>query len=67
VRRKFQQVLIPQFIVVYSSEKITKIGQYLPELSQKINVSFFMAHSVHDQWYTNVTDGQTNGLTTIIA
>jgi len=32
---QFEKVLIPQFIVVYSSEKITKIGQYLPELSQK--------------------------------
>jgi len=28
-------VLIQQFIVVYSSGKIMKIGQYLPELSQK--------------------------------
>jgi len=40
---------IPQFIVVglYSSENITKIGQYLPELSQNKRVSFFMAHSVY--------------------
>jgi len=28
-------VLIPQFIAEYSSEKITKIGQYLSALSKK--------------------------------
>jgi len=28
-------------------KKITKIGQYLPELSQKKRVSFFMVHSVY--------------------
>jgi len=28
-------------------KKITKIGQYLPELSQNKCVSFFMAHSVY--------------------
>jgi len=34
-------------LLYYSSEKITKIGQYLPELITKINVSrLFMAHSV---------------------
>jgi len=35
MRRKFQQDLIPQFLPEYSSEKITKIRQYLPELSKK--------------------------------
>ena len=41
MRRKFYQVLITQFIAVYSSEKITKIGQYLSELSKNKSVSFF--------------------------
>jgi len=29
-----------KFIVAYSSEKITKIGRYLPELTQNKRVSF---------------------------
>jgi len=32
---------------VYSSERITKIGQYLPELSQKLNVSRFLWPTVY--------------------
>jgi len=47
VRQNFLQVLIPQFVVVYSSEKITKIGQYMPLLSQKINVSRFLWPTVY--------------------
>jgi len=35
VKQKFQQVLIPQFLAEYNSEKIMKIRQYLPELLKK--------------------------------
>ena len=42
----FSKFLFRNSLLYVAVKKITKIGQYLSELSKNKSVSFFMAHSV---------------------
>jgi len=48
VRRKFKQVLIPQFIVVYCSEKNYENRSIFARVITKINVSRFLWPTVYE-------------------